>query len=299
MAKRNLRGKLVLITGSGRGIGRATALELAKAGMRIAVADLDLEAAEGVVRELGQAGADARAYRLDVTDQKAFGALTERIEAEFGPVDVLINNAGIMTIGSFFEHGQKEDLQQIQVNLLGVAYGMRAVVPKMRARGHGHVVNIASMAGKVGTPHAAIYAATKHGVIGLTESVRGELYGSGVDFTYVMPSLVRTELIAGTGRPIWPPVVQPEQVAAAVHHALETGKLDVFVPSIGRLSQYMTTLLPVPFLDWIAKRLKVDTMFARTDERRAAYLERTVGRASSTDSEPKPQNDKPTRARAS
>ena len=275
--RRDLKGQLALVTGGGRGIGRAISLELARAGARIAIADLDPAAARAVAEEIRASGGDARSDPLDVTERADFDSLVARLEVESGPVDILINNAGLMTLGSFGEHGALEDVTQIEVNLLGVANGMRAVLDRMRARKRGHIVNIASLAGRVGTPYAAIYSATKHAVIGLTESVRGELFGSGVDFTYVMPTLVRTELIAGAGRPLWPPVASPEDVARAVRHALEHNVLDVYVPKSGRLSVVLPVLLPRALVDWVGRRLRVDQMFARVDAaKRAAYIERTT-----------------------
>jgi short-subunit dehydrogenase len=281
MAKRgkDIKGQLALITGAGRGIGLATALELSRAGARIAIAELDQNLGETGARAVRDAGGEAHGYVLDVTDRARFDAVVAEIERERGPIDILVNNAGIMTTGAFLDHGQREDQAQISVNLMGVVNGMRAVIPRMQARRRGHIVNIASMAGRFGTPYVAMYSATKFGVIGLTEAVRGEMRGSGIDFTYVMPSLVNTELIAGTGRPLWPPVVQPESVARAVRRALTDRLVEVYVPSVGKLSQLLPVVLPRAIVDWASARLNVWNMFHEVDRgKRAAYVARTSSR---------------------
>jgi len=272
MANKSVRGLVVLVTGAGRGIGRAIAIELSRAGARLAIADLDLAPAESVVRELGQG---ARAYHVDVSKKPSVEALVAAVNKDLGPIDVLINNAGIMSLGGFLDQPPSRDAAQLAVNVGGVLFGMRAVLPGMLARRSGHIVNIASVAGRVGAPYAAVYSASKFAVIGLTEAVRAETDGQGVDFTYVMPSLVETDLIAGAGRPAWPKVATPEDVARAVHDAIQTRKVDVYVPKSTRLSMILPALLPRAVLDKLGRLLKVDQMFAHVDEgARQRYSER-------------------------
>src|SRR5690606_12715348 len=117
-------------------------------------------------------GARVGAYRLDVTDLDAFTDVVARVEGELGPVDILVNNAGIMPVGPFAALAPDTDDKQIAINLFGVIHGMRATLPRMMRCKRGHVVNIASSAGKVGIPNIAVYCATKHAVVGLTEAVR-------------------------------------------------------------------------------------------------------------------------------
>ncbi len=265
-----------MITGAARGIGRAIAQELAGAGAQVVVVDLDAELAAEVARALPGPGHAAAA--VDVTSAAAVQAAVERIEREQGPIDVLVNNAGIMSLGGFLDQPPGRDGAQQRVNLDGVIHGMRAVLPFMLARRRGHVVNVASVAGRIGTPFAAVYSATKFAVIGLTEAVRAELDGQGVRFTYVMPALVDTELIAGAGRPAWPPVASPEDVARAVHDALLTGKVDVYVPRVARLSAVIPALLPRAVYERLGRLFRVDRMFASIDEgARAGYAARLSG----------------------
>jgi short-subunit dehydrogenase len=268
------RGRRVVITGAARGIGRAIAARLVAEGASVVVADVDGAAADQAAQALGSA---AQAVCLDVTQQAAVEARVAELEAT-GPIDVWINNAGIMSLGPFLAQSPARDAAQRAVNLDGVAFGMRAVLPRMLARGRGHIVNIASAAGRVGTPHAAMYSATKFAVIGLTEAVRREHEGSGVLFTVVLPSFVRTELIAGAGVPRWPPVVSPEDVAAAVLRALERGTAEVYVPRAARLAAVLPALLPRRLVEGVGRMLGVDRVFAEVDgEARAVYAARLEG----------------------
>jgi short-subunit dehydrogenase len=279
----------VFVTGAARGIGRAIALELATHGHEIIVADRDREPALAVVAELRARGASAEARELDVTAAFAFEAAVDEVERARGPIDVLVNNAGIMALGAFLDQPRYQDSAQRAVNLDGVINGMRAVLPRMLARRRGHVINVASVAGRVGTPFAAVYSATKFAVIGLTEAVRQELDGQGVDLSYVMPGVVRTELIAGTRPPPWPPVASPEDVARAVREVLRTKQVDVYVPRVARLSVILPAILPRAIYERIGRALGVDRLFADFDPRaRAGYIARTVARPGGDDDTPGP-----------
>ena len=168
-----IAGLVVAVTGGARGIGDATARALAARGARVVTGDLP---------------------ELDVTSRESFAAWLEAA----GPIDVLINNAGVMHVGPFLEESDEWTRRQVDVNLHGVILGMKLALPAMVARGSGHVINVASAAAKIGVPREAVYAASKHAVLGVSQSVRLELRGSGVDLSVVMPGLVRTELASGT-----------------------------------------------------------------------------------------------------
>ncbi|MEQ1564441.1 MAG: SDR family oxidoreductase [Myxococcota bacterium] len=251
---------IALVTGGARGIGRATAVALAATGARVAIADLDADAVRDTARAIGATG-----WALDVTDAAAFAATVEAVQAELGPIDVLVNNAGIMSAGAFLDQDPRLDDRQIDVNLRGVIHGMRAVLPGMLGRGRGHVVNVASVAGRVGVPYTAVYAATKHAVVGLTEAVRHEYRDRGVWFTYVLPSIVRTELTSGLGRLRYPPPIEPEDVAAAIVGALSSHRVDVFVPRFARLSTVLPSLLPRSVVERVGRWFGVNDVFAHPD----------------------------------
>src|SRR5262249_55779965 len=151
-------GRVVAITGGARGIGRATATALAARGARVAIGDLDESLAAEVAEGLG-GGAIAAA--LDVTDRSSFEAFIDEAERELGPLDVLVNNAGIMPVGPFLAETDETAIRQVDINVHGVIHGMKIALPRMVDRGRGHVVNLASVAGKGGFPGVATYCGTK------------------------------------------------------------------------------------------------------------------------------------------
>lgn len=270
----DLTGRVAIVTGGARGIGRATVTHLLRAGCRVAIADRDELTAVSTARELATVG-QVIALALDVTDLRAFEGVVERVEQELGPVDILVNNAGIMPLGGFLDQDPSVDRAQMDVNVFGVIHGMRAVLPGMLARGRGHVVNIASMAGRIPVPYASVYAATKHAVIGLTESVRNEYPDRGVSFSYVCPALVETELISGAGRPLFPPPLTPDQVAQGVLKALTRHKVEVVLPRFSHVPRVLPVLLPRRVYEALGRLFGLDTMFRTVDAKgRKAYRQR-------------------------
>src|SRR3954452_24295346 len=229
MAKqsRSVVGRVVAITGAARGIGRATAVALAREGALVAIGDLDPERAHETAAEVGGRTA---AVALDVTDRASFERFQDAVEAELGPGAVLVNNARIMPHGPFLAEDDDTARRMVDVNVHGVLHGMKAVLPRLAGPGEGHVVNIASPAGKSPYPGGATYCGTKHFVVGLSETVRGELRGSGVELSVVMPVLVDTELAAGLGTARGVPKLAPDAVAAAIVETLRRPRFDVFVP---------------------------------------------------------------------
>lgn len=231
----NLEQSVVAITGAGRGIGLAIAKRLAATGARISIGDIDGALAEQAAEQVGGFGA-----AVDVRDRAAMAAWLQATEAALGPVDVIINNAGIMPAGAFLNESDALSDTQIDINLRGVIHGCKLALPGMVARGRGHVVNVASMAGRLAVPGLAVYCATKFAVVGLTETLREEYRGSGVAFTTVLPAKVTTELAAGTdsaARGV--PTVTPEDVADAVYDALMEQLPEVTLP------RYLAMLNPL------------------------------------------------------
>lgn len=176
-----LAGRVIAVTGAGRGIGRAIAETLARAGGMVALGDLDEATARSAAEEISRAARGrAEGFALDVTDTASFAGFLDRAEAAFGLVDVLVNNAGIMWVGPFADETEQTALRQFDVNLHGVLRGTKLAAPRMLARGAGHIVNIASAASKLAPAGEATYAATKHAVHGYSTAVRAELHGRGV-----------------------------------------------------------------------------------------------------------------------
>jgi NAD(P)-dependent dehydrogenase (short-subunit alcohol dehydrogenase family) len=266
MAKqpRTLAGKTAAVTGGARGIGRATAEALLRQGMKVAIGDLDVEVARQTSAELG---ASTVAAPLDVTDRASFSEFLDETERQLGAIDVLVNNAGIMQIGRFIDEDDLTARRMIDINLHGVILGTKLALERMLPRDRGHIVNIASQAGKFGAPGGATYSATKHGVVGLTEAVRGELrlMDAHVDVSYVMPSVVKTELGAGLGAVRGIPDLEPREVAEAIVEALQLGIVDVWVPKRGKRTNMLVTLLPRPLAEGIGRALKADRVLAGAD----------------------------------
>src|SRR4051812_11609692 len=229
MAKqpKSLNGRVIAITGGARGIGRATAAALVREGARVGIGDIDAELAQRTAQELG---GGVRAYGLDVTSRPSVAEFLDSVERDLGPLDVMINNAGIMPVGPFTEESDASAVRQLDINVHGVLFGMKEALPRMMPRRSGHVVNLASVAGKGGFPHLATYCATKHAVIGATEALRMEHRNSGVEFSCVMPALVDTELTAGVKAGRGVEKAKAEDVADAIVDVLREPRFDVFVP---------------------------------------------------------------------
>jgi NAD(P)-dependent dehydrogenase (short-subunit alcohol dehydrogenase family) len=226
-APRSLAGQVVAITGGGRGIGRATAAALIAQGARVAIGDIDVPLAERTAEELG---AGTIGLPLDVTDRASFTAFLDDVERRLGPLDVLINNAGIMPLSPLVEEPDAITERMVDINLHGVILGSKLALERFQRRGRGHLVQLASAAGKLGFPGGATYCATKHAVVGLTEAIRAEVRGTKIDVSMVMPVVVDTELGSGLARTRGFKPLQPEQVAEAIVRALQTGRFEVYVP---------------------------------------------------------------------
>jgi NAD(P)-dependent dehydrogenase (short-subunit alcohol dehydrogenase family) len=283
MAKqpRSLHGKVCVVTGGGRGIGKALALALTSEGCRVAIGDVDASAAEAAAAELGDS---ALGLPLDVTDRRGFSAFLDEVERRLGPIDVLVNNAGIMPVGPLDEEDDATAVRMLEINLHAVIHGTKEAMRRMKPRGTGHIVNIASSAGKTGYPHIATYSATKHGVVGLSEGARSELRGTGVEVSVVMPAFVRTELSAGMGEVTGFRTSSVEEVADAIVHALKFPRYDVFVPrSIGP-TWAIANLLPRRVREALGRALKIDEALTRADrDARAAYEARAAASAPAVD----------------
>jgi NADP-dependent 3-hydroxy acid dehydrogenase YdfG len=276
MAKtlKSLNGQVVAITGGGRGIGRATAKALIAQGCRVAIGDIDAELARRTAEELG---AGTVGLPLDVTNRASFATFLDEAEVALGPLDVLINNAGIMPIGPFVEETDATAKRMIDINLHGVIFGSKLAIERFKRRGRGHIVQIASAAGKWGFPGGATYCATKHAVVGLSEAIRAELRGTGIGVSVVMPTVVNTELGSGLPETRAFKAVQPEDVADAIVQALQTDRFDVFVPRSLMGVYRFGNLAGRRMMEGVTRLLKSDQVLMHPDHQtRAAYEARMV-----------------------
>ena len=268
----NISGRVIAITGAARGIGLATAKALHADGARVAIGDID---AEEAARAAAAIGNDVLASSLDVTDPESFQEFLALTERELGPIDVLINNAGIMPIGPLLDEPHALAKRVVEINVLGVLTGMKLALPGMLARGRGHIVNVASIAGKSPVPGGATYAASKAAIVSLTESARVEFAGKGISFTCVMPSFTATDLIAGTKGTKFIRNVEPSQVATAIARAVARPRPDVYVPAAVGVIARTQPLIGRHVRDAINHSIGADRTFLEVDQAaRAAYDER-------------------------
>lgn len=214
----DIKNKVALITGGGRGIGRATAIELAKEGVNVGLVGRTLENLEKVKAELEAYDVNVAVATADVTNLDEITKAVESIKSELGPIDILLNNAGISKFGGFMELTPEEWTNIIDVNLKGVYYTTHAVLPEMIERQTGDIINISSTAGEKGGPVTSAYSASKFGVIGLSESLMQEVRKYNIRVSTMTPSTVATEMAAELNLTDGNPekVMQPEDLAELI-----------------------------------------------------------------------------------
>jgi 3-oxoacyl-[acyl-carrier protein] reductase len=233
----SLKGKTALITGAGRGIGRAAALALAKEGVNIGMLGLTLANLEKVTADLGEYDVNVAGAVADVSDLESVQHAVEHITSELGPIDILINNAGTAKFGGFLELDPKEWEKIIQVNLMGTYYVTRAVLPGMIERKTGDIINVSSTAGQKGAPVTSAYSASKFGVLGLTESLMLEVRKHNIRVSALTPSTVATDLAIESNLTDGNPekVMQPEDLAELMVAQLKLNRR-VFIKTAGMWS---------------------------------------------------------------
>lgn len=275
--RRSLGGKVVAITGGAQGIGKSTATALVRKGCRVALGDLDLALAEETAAGLG---GGTIALPLDVTDRASFAAFLDAAERELGPVDVVVNNAGIMPVTPLVEEPDDSIRRQLDINVYGVIVGTQLAAGRMLPRHTGHIVNVASSAGKAGVPGIATYSGTKHAVVGFTEAARAELRESGIEFSCVMPVTVNTALTEGVSDTLGVKKVEPEDVANAIVDALEAPRFDVFIPRTLKFTIAAGGLLPRRWRETIARFMGIDKIMTEVPRTaRQGYEERAAASA--------------------
>ena len=233
--KIGLDGAVVAITGGARGIGKATAELFAANGATVCVGDLD-------------AVDSPTTYAVDVTSRDSFGEFTSAVIGRHGRIDILVNNAGVMPLGDFLAEDDAISRTTLDVNVWGLIHGMRLVLPHMIDRGSGHIVNVASMAGKLVVPGMAVYNASKFAAVGLSAAVREEYRDSGVSVTAVLPSAVRTRLASGVPLGHGLPTVDPEDVARAIVGSVNTRRAEITVPRYLSGWDLLNAAVPAPLM---------------------------------------------------
>lgn len=276
-----LPGAVVAITGGARGIGFEAAKQFVDQGAQVVIGDLDEQATKDAAAAIGPR---VTGLQLDVTDSTSFADFIGAAEATVGPIDVLVNNAGIMPAGPFLDESEQILETQIDVNFRGPIIGMRLMLPKMIDRRRGHIVNVASMAGKFAIPGLAVYSATKHAVVGLSSAVRDELAGTGVSISTVMPNAVQTELTSGLPTERMG-ILKPEDVAKAIVGSVENRREEIAVPRWYGVWPIIPVLVPTRMLSLVKRLFGVNRLLDATKIDRTTrdkYDDRISGSSSRT-----------------
>jgi len=254
MANANWPARAALVTGAGSGLGRQLAVRLAAQGVAIAGLDLRAEGLQTLEQELRARGATAAWEVADVTDAKALGAAVQALEAKVGPVDLLIASAGIGVETSALWFVPETFATVIQVNLVGVANSVAAVLPGMLARRRGQLVAISSLAAYRGLPFMGAYCASKSGLNALMEAIRVEVKPRGITTTIVCPGWVRTPMTAQLKLPI-PHMLEVEDAARQILEAVRKGKRFAAFPWGTAWQMRLLRWLPAEVSDWVVSRL--------------------------------------------
>lgn len=264
-----LRGKVIAITGGARGIGFETATQLFDAGAVVAIGDIDDEAVGKAAADLGIEG-----FGVDVTDRQSFDAFLTKVEDTVGPIDVLINNAGIMPVGDFLSYDDALIRRTYDIDVIGVITGTQLAARRMVRRGHGQVVNIASVAGRLPTPGLTIYNGAKAAVIEFSEALDAELECTGVRVSTVLPTFTRTGLISGLHTNSMVRAIEPEEVAAQVVSIIARPRVRVTAPR-SMAWTHANALFPQRMKRASRRMTKLDSMFIDYDhDQRSAYSRR-------------------------
>jgi short-subunit dehydrogenase len=247
--------RVAVVTGAARGIGRQIASDLLGAGYVVVIGDLDLEQTRATAAELG---AGCSAVRLDVTDLRMLENVIGDVEKKIGPIDVWVNNAGIMPTGYFTDQDLDISAKVIEVNYLGVVQATKILLPLMIARGTGTILNIASATGAKPLAGAAVYSGSKAAIIAFSDAVRREVRNTGVRISVILPNLARTQMSAGITGPKALGSVSAQQVSVVALRAIRTGRFESFVPRrLGPVIR-LSRLLPTRAQDWLDDRIGTD-----------------------------------------
>jgi len=247
---KSLDSQVVIVTGASSGIGRETALHFAREGARVALAARREQQLQALEKDFQDLGAEALCLPTDVAERDQVETMVRRVLERFGRVDILVNNAG-SGLFALVEETTPEDMQMIlQVNFFGAFYGIQAVLPIFRKQGSGHIINIASIVGKRGIPMSGAYCASKFAMVGLSESLRLELHGSGIAVSVIYPVGTATEFFDAAKDPHGrrsgpkPPVQSAATVAKAIIRCAKSPRPEVIVFPPARLLVVLNALSP-------------------------------------------------------
>lgn len=272
--KIELPGAVVVVTGGARGIGLETAKQFAAKGARVVIADLTLDAAQDAARSIGSS---ASARQLDAGSRTSFQNMVEDVESNLGPIDVLVNNAGIMPVGPVLGEDESIARAQFNVNFWAHYYATQIVAPLMARRGRGHIVNVTSGAGMIPMAGVTTYVASKHAATGFARSVREELAPSGVSVSAVLPSAVGTQLVDGIPLGRWEKkaIISPARVARTIVATLQHRRALTGAPPGLVTVLRLASLVPEPVWLLVRRLIRADRTMGPIDtEARGAYNSR-------------------------
>jgi short-subunit dehydrogenase len=255
-----LQDKRILITGSGHGLGRELAKTFAKAGGEIIVTDREADRVAETVAVLTKSNLRAFGYAMDVTDVASIQDVHDHVLSEHGPIDILINNAGIVSGGTFENVPLERHKATYEVNCLGPVNVTHTLLPELLARPEAHIVNISSASALLPLPFAATYSSSKWAVLGFSESLLEELRITGhghVHVTTVCPGYIATGMFTGTKTPFLMPMLTPNVLAEWIVHAVKSDCELLQTPWQVKLLPFITTLLPRPVQRWLGIKLGV------------------------------------------
>ena len=243
------RNRVAVVTGASSGLGAQLARDLAAKGATVALLARRKDRLDALAAEIERSGGRAAGFACDVADRTSVEAAIAAVHARFGRIDLLVNNAGYVTHALFKDHDVADIERIMQTNFLGVVYACKAVLPLMRARGEGWIVNFSSVAGKLGQPDEAAYSASKFAVAGFSEGISYELDPLGIHVMCVHPALVRTEMFTDEVLARMPErakrtFIEPPEFTRHVLRALERGAYEVTVPWYVKIAYVMRAVLP-------------------------------------------------------
>jgi NAD(P)-dependent dehydrogenase (short-subunit alcohol dehydrogenase family) len=270
----SLAGKTAVVTGGTRGVGKALVRALVERGAKVALCARDAAEVEATVEELGATLGRA----LDVIDHAAVSNFMDDVEDQVGPIEILVNVAGIMPIGPFDDEPEATTERILDVNLGAVIFSTKDAARRMKARGSGHIVNVASGASWIAGGGGATYCASKFGLLGYCQCVALELNGTGVEISIVAPGVIETEMTAGVKEIRGIRNVTPEEVAATIVDVLDRPRFVAFIPrAIGPMA-FALSAVPFGLRHWLARISNTDTLMLEADmAARAGYEARAQG----------------------
>jgi all-trans-retinol dehydrogenase (NAD+) len=258
---KDVKGKVVLITGAALGMGKGLAGLFAGDGARLVLWDLNAAEMEKTTAALKQSGAEVHPYLCDITNRTQVHERADQVRKEVGPVDVLVNNAGVVFGGEFLQVPEETIERTLQVNLVAYFWVTRAFLPDLVKKRAGHIVNLASAAGLMGVPDLTAYCASKFGVIGFSEALRLELRRAGlkdIKLTIVCPSYVATGMFEGVKPPLFSPFIPPEVMVRKIYQAVKKDKVWVLEPASVKAMPFLKAITAQPILDFFSDLLGVN-----------------------------------------